>query len=74
MYELESPARASFRNLNFKSLCELSKTWKYNLSPRFKSLKAPIDELRKFIRPNLSFTAENRMENLHKAGHILNLK
>ena len=23
--------------------------------------------------PNLSFTVENKMENLHKAGHISNL-
>ena len=44
------PARATFRNPNFQSLCELGKTWKYALSPRFNSPNFEcIDELRKVM-------------------------
>ena len=35
--KLGVPARATFKNPNFKSLFELSKTWKYSVSPRYKS-------------------------------------
>ena len=39
-------ARATFKNRNFQSLCELGKTWKYSLSPRIKSSNfESIDEL-----------------------------
>ena len=34
---MRSPARATFKNPNFQSLCELGKTWMCNLSPRFTS-------------------------------------
>ena len=40
----------SFKNPNFQSLCELRKTWKYSLSPRFKTLNfKSTDELGKVI-------------------------
>ena len=46
--KLESPARATFKNTNFKSLCELSRTWKYRMSPRLKSPNfKSLDELGK---------------------------
>ena len=31
--EVRSPARAAFKNPNFRSFCELEKTWKYSLKP-----------------------------------------
>ena len=44
--KLKSPAGATFKNVNFQSLCELGKTWEYSLRPRFKSPNfAYIDEL-----------------------------
>ena len=43
---LISPARTTFKNSNFQSLCQLGKTWKYSLRPRFKSPNfESIDEL-----------------------------
>ena len=71
--KLRSPAIDTLKNLNFWSLCELGKTWKYSLetrsqSPNFES----IDEFRKSC-PNLSFTVENNIENLKKTSHISNL-
>ena len=48
--KLRSPARATFKNPNFKSLGELSKTWKCSLSPRFESPNfESIDELGKVM-------------------------
>ena len=48
--KLRSPARAIFKNPNFKSLGELPKTWKSSLCPRFKSPNfEPIDELGKVM-------------------------
>ena len=35
--KLTIPARATFKNPNSQSLCELGKTWKYSLCPRIKS-------------------------------------
>ena len=47
---LSIPATATFKNRNFWSLCELGKSWKYNLSPRFKSLNfESADELGKVV-------------------------
>ena len=34
--KLRGPARATFNNPNFQSLCELGKIWKYSLKPRLK--------------------------------------
>ena len=43
--KLRSSARATFKNPNIQSLCELGKTWKYSLRPRFKILNfESIDE------------------------------
>ena len=36
-WEKRSAARATFKNSNFESLCELGKTWKDSLRPGFKS-------------------------------------
>ena len=68
--KLRSLAETTFKNLNFKFLCELSKTWKYSLSARFKSPNFESKMNWETLCPNLSFTAENKMGNLHKAGHI----
>ena len=43
--KVRSLARATFKNPNIRPLCELGKTWKYSLRPRFKSLNfESIDE------------------------------
>ena len=69
--KVRSLARVTFKNPNFRSLCELGKTWKYSLRPRFKSPNFEfIDEK---LSPNQSFTDENKMGNLHKTGHISSL-
>ena len=48
--KLRVPARARFKNPNFQSLWELGKTWKYSLSPIFKSPNSEsMDELRKVM-------------------------
>ena len=47
--KMGSPARATFKNPNFKPLCKLSKTWNYRLCSIFKSPNfESIDELGKF--------------------------
>ena len=76
--KLRVPARATFKNPNVQSLCELGKTWEYRLNPTFKSTNfKSIDELRrKSIDKKfsyLSFTAGNKIGDLHKAGHISTL-
>ena len=49
--KLRSPARATFKNSNLRSLCELGKTWKYSLRPIFQNPNfASIDELGTFIK------------------------
>ena len=35
---MRSSARATFKNLNFRSLCGLEKTWEYNLKPKSQSI------------------------------------
>ena len=68
------PARATFKDINFQSLYEMGKTWRYSLSPES---KAPILNLQMNwgnLCPNLSFTDENKIVNLHKAGYISALK
>ena len=35
--KLKRPAKASFKNSNFQSLCQLEKIWKFSLRPRFQS-------------------------------------
>ena len=61
--KLRSPGRATFKNPNFQSLCELGKTCKNSQRLRFKSSNfESIDELG--VCPNLSFSIENKMENL----------
>ena len=48
--KLRVPAKATFRNPNFQSFCEMGKTWQYNLSPKFISPNfESIDELRKVM-------------------------
>ena len=48
--KLRCLARATFKNPNFKSVCELSKTWMYSLSPGIKSSNfESIDELGKVM-------------------------
>ena len=58
--KLKYPARSMFKSPNFESAYESGKTWKYSLRPRFK-------------KPNLSFTGDYEMGNLHKIGHISNV-
>ena len=49
--KLRSPARATFKNPNLRSLCELGKIWKDSLRPIFQNPNfASIDELGKFIK------------------------
>ena len=60
--KLTIPAGTKFKNLNFWSLWKLGKTWKYSLSPRFRSSNfESIDEL------------EHKMAKLRKAGKISDL-
>ena len=48
--KMVSPAGATFKNPNLKSLWELSETWGYSLGSRFKSPSfEPIDELGKVM-------------------------
>ena len=48
--KLICPARATYKNPNFRSLCEFGKTGKCSLRPRFKSPNfESIDELRKVM-------------------------
>ena len=50
MEKLKIRSRATFRNLNIQSLCELGKMWKYSLCPRIESPKfESIGELGKII-------------------------
>ena len=71
--KLRSPASTTFKNANFRSVCELEKTRRYSLRPKFQSPNfESVDELGKIVS-NLSFTVENTMGNLHKTGHISNL-
>ena len=52
----------------------MGKTWNYSLRQRFQSPTfESVGQLEKLC-PNESFTVENGMENLHKAGYISNLK
>ena len=58
-------AEAAFKNPNFPSLCELGK-----------SLGVPILNILmtwEMLCLNLNFVAEDKMGNLHKAGHISTL-
>ena len=71
--KLRSPARATFKDSNFLSLCELGKTWKHSLRPRFQRPNLNLLMNWEKLCTNLSFTIENKMGNLHKAGHISNL-
>ena len=44
--KLRSSDRATFKNPNFQSLCELRKTWKYRLRSRIKNPNfESLDEL-----------------------------
>ena len=74
--KLRSPARATFKNPNFRSLREnWEKTLKYSLRP-YQNSKVPIWNLLMHwekLCPNLSFTVKNKMGNLYKTGHISNL-
>ena len=60
--KLTIPAKATFKNLNFPSLCELKK----NLDGLILNILMTWE----MLCLNLNFTAENKMGNLHKAGHI----
>ena len=59
-----STARLILKNPNFRYLCELGKTWKYSLRPRFHKVSI-LNLLRNWekLYPNLSFTVENKMGN-----------
>ena len=59
-----------FKNPNFPSLYELKKNLEIYTAPD-QHFKIPILNLWmswKELYPNLSFTAENKMENSHKMG------
>ena len=46
----KSQPRPIFKNPNFKTLCELGKTWKQTLKPIFKNLKfESVDQFEKGI-------------------------
>ena len=51
-----------------RSLCELWKPWKYILRPRFQSLPMNLEKLCPNNGPNLTFTVEKKVGNLHKTG------
>ena len=65
-----SLVRKTFKNPNFESICELPRTCMCNRSPRFKSPNFESVDDQETLCPNLSFTNENKMGNLDKAGHI----
>ena len=72
--KLRSPSR--FRNPNFQSLCELGKTWKYSLRPKFKNPDIVSREELGKLCLNLSFTKANKIIYtiyINKATHISNL-
>ena len=69
--KLRVPARATFKNPNFQSFCELGKTWKHK--SKIQKSQFWIYRWLKKLCLNLSFTAENMMGNVHKAGHISTL-
>ena len=72
--KLTSLARRTFKNPNFKSVCEMPRTSKCSLTRRFKSPNFESVDDWETLCPYLSFTTENKMGNLDKAGHISNLK
>ena len=71
--KLRTPARATFKHPNFQSLSELGKLGSTTYA---QDSQVPISNPQmnwEKLNPNLSFTAENKKGNLHKAGHISNL-
>ena len=60
--KLTIPAKATFKNPNFPSLYELRK----NLDVLILNILMTWE----MLCLNLNFTAENKIGNLHKAGHI----
>ena len=83
--KLRIPAKATFKNPDFRSLGEFGKTWSkiqksqfWIKDPRFLVQGVKVSILNQYINwekfcPNLLFTAENQMGNLCKIGHISNL-
>ena len=48
--KLRNPARATFKNPNFRDLCVLEKNWKYSLRQRFQSRNFEcVNELEKVM-------------------------